>query len=49
MKKISAEELAKLFRDHVWRLHKLPESIISDKGVQFVAGMIKELNSLLGI
>ena len=49
MKKISVEELAKLVRDHVQRLHKLPESIISDKGVQFVAGMIKELNSLLGI
>jgi len=29
--------------------HGLPESIISDRGVQFVAGMIKELNNLLGI
>jgi len=30
-------------------LHRLPESIISDRGVQFVVGMIKELNNLLGI
>jgi len=30
-------------------LHGLPESIISDRGVQFVAGMMKELNNLLGI
>ena len=30
-------------------MHGLPESIISDRGVQFVAGMIKELNELLGI
>jgi len=30
-------------------LHRLPESIISDGGVQFVAGMMKELNNLLGI
>jgi len=30
-------------------LHRLPESIISDRGVQFAAGMIKELNNLLGI
>ena len=29
--------------------HGLPESIISDRGVQFVAGMMKELNNLLGI
>jgi len=47
--KMSAEGLAKLFWDHVWKLYGLPESIISDRGVQFVAGMIKKLNNLLGI
>jgi len=47
--KTSVEGLAKLFRDHVWKLHGLPESIMSDRGVQFAAGMIKELNNLLGI
>jgi len=30
-------------------LYRLPESIISDKGVQFVVGMMKELNNLLEI
>jgi len=30
-------------------LHGLPESIISDRRVQFTAGMTKELNNLLGI
>jgi len=47
--KTSVEGLAKLFRDHVWKLHGLPESIISDRGVQFAVGMMKELNNLLGI
>jgi len=47
--KMSAEGLAKLFQDHIWKLHGLPESIISDRGVQFMAGMMKELNNLLGI
>jgi len=42
--KTSAEGLARLFRDHVWKLHGLPKSIISDRGVQFVANLIKELN-----
>jgi len=30
-------------------LYRLSESIISDRGVQFVAGIIRELNNLLGI
>jgi len=47
--KMSAEGLARLFRDNVWKLHRLPESIISDRGPQFAAGLIKELNGMLGI
>ena len=47
--KTLAEGLTKLFRDHVWKLHGLPESIVSDRGAQFAAGMMKELNNLLGI
>jgi len=47
--KTSVEELAKLFQDHVWKLHGLPESIILDRGVQFAVGMMRELNNLLGI
>jgi len=45
----SAEGLAQLFRDNVWKLHRLPDSIISDRGPQFVAGIMKELNRMLGI
>jgi len=33
----------------VWKLHGLPESIILDREVQFAAGMMKEVNNLLGI
>jgi len=47
--KISVEGLAKLFRDNVWKLHGLPESIILDKGPQFMAGIMRELNRMLGI
>jgi len=31
--KMLAEELAKLFQDHIWKLHRLLESIVSDRGV----------------
>jgi len=44
-----AEGLARLFRDNIWKLHGLPESIVSDRGPQFVAEFMKELNKMLGI
>jgi len=47
--KTLAEGLARLFRDNVWKLHGLPESIILDRGPQFMAGLIRELNQMLGI
>jgi len=45
----SAEGLARLFQDNVWKLHRLPESVVSDRGPQFVAELTKELNRMLGI
>ena len=47
--KTLAEGLARLFRDHVWKLHGLPESIISDRGAQFATNLMKKLNQILGI
>ena len=49
IEKTTAEGLARLFRDNVWQLHGLYESIISDRGPQFTASLMKELNGLLGI
>ena len=45
----SAEGLARLFRDNVWRLHSLPESVMSDRGPQFATELTKELNRMLDI
>jgi len=47
--KTTAGELARLFRDNVWKLYGLPESIISDRGPQFAVGVMRELNMMLGI
>ena len=44
-----AEELARLFQNNVWKLHRLPESIVSDRGPQFAAEMMRELNGMLEI
>ena len=43
------EGLARLFRDNVWKLYKLPESVVSDRGPQFAVELTKELNKMLGI
>ena len=45
----SAERLARLFRDNVWKLHGLPESMVSNKRPQFAAELTRELNRMLGI
>ena len=46
---ISVEELARLFRNNVWKLHRLLESVILDKGPQFAAELMKKLNRMLEI
>jgi len=39
-KKTLVERLVRLFRDNIWKLYRLPESIISDRGLQFAAGIM---------
>jgi len=40
----SVERLVQLFRDNVWKLYVLLESMVSDRGLKFAAELIKELN-----
>ena len=46
---MSAEGLARLFRDNVWKLHGLPESVVLNRGPQFAAELTKKLNKILEI
>ena len=46
---MSAEGLARLFQDNVWKLHGLLESIVLDRRPQFAAELTRELNRMLGI
>jgi len=45
----SAKGLVRLFRDNVWKLYGLLESVVSDRGPQFAAELTRELNKMLGI
>ena len=49
MKGTSVEGLTRLFRNNVWKLHGLLESVVSDRGPQFVTELMKKLNRMLGI
>jgi len=49
IEKTLAEGLARLFRDNMWKLYGLLESIILDRGPQFVTRLVRELNRILGI
>ncbi len=44
-----AKGLARLFRNNMWKLHGLPESIVLDRGPQFAVELTKELNRMLEI
>ena len=43
MEGTSVEELVRLFRDNMWKLHGLLKSMVSDRRPQFVAELMKEL------
>ena len=49
IEKTLVKELAKLFRNNIWKLYGLPESIILDRGLQFVVKLTKKLNKMLKI
>ena len=46
---VSALSTARLYRDHVWKLHGLPTKFISDHRPQFAAEFTMELYSLIGV
>ena len=45
---ISSEELAKIYRDDIWKLHRVPRKILSNQGPQFASKFIGELTKVLG-
>ena len=49
MERTLVKGLARLFRDNVWKLYRLPESVVLDRVLQFTAELTKELNRILGI
>jgi len=44
---ISLEGIAKIYRDKIWKLHRTPRKILSDRRLQFVSKFIEEFMKAL--
>eukprot|EP00983_Pelagomonas_calceolata_P006956 226318-Pelagomonas_calceolata.AAC.1 len=47
--KVNAEGLARLFRDHVWKLHGYPKRIVTDRDSRFTSIFWQELQKYCGM
>ena len=45
---ISSEGIVKIYRDDIWKLHRVPRKILSDRGLQFASKFMEEFTKALG-
>src|SRR6202041_635818 len=45
---VTAQGVARIFRDHVWSKYGVPRKVISDRGPQFAAQFMRDLYRLVG-
>ena len=48
-KTVTSEQVARLYLDHIFLLHGLPDSIVSDRGTQFTSEFSRALCKLVAI
>jgi len=44
---ISLEEIAKIYKDNIWKIHRVPRKIISYRKPQFASWFIEDLSKAL--
>ena len=49
MTNVSSERIAKIYRDDIWKLYRIPRKILSDRGPQFTSKFMEEFTKALGI
>jgi len=47
MTNISSERITKIYRDDIWKLHRVPRKILSDRGPQFALKFMEEFTKVL--
>ena len=48
MTNISSEEITKIYKNNIWKLHGIPKKILSDRGPQFTLKFMEEFTKALG-
>ena len=46
---LTAARTTQLYLQHIWKHHRLPKKVVSDRGPQFIVEFMKELYRLLGV
>jgi len=46
---ISLKEIAKIYHDEIWKLHRIPKRILSNRRLQFASKFIEDLTKALGM
>ena len=46
---ISSEEITKIYRNEIWKLHGIPRKFLSDRELQFASKFMEELTKALGM
>ena len=44
---VSSEEITKIYCDEIWKLHRVPRTILSDRESQFVSKFMEDLTKVL--
>jgi len=47
MTNVSLEEIAKIYWDEVWKLHRISQTVLSNRGLQFISRFMEDLMKAL--
>ena len=45
---ISLEDVVKIYRDKIWKLYRVPQKVLNNRGSQFSSKFMEDLNKTLG-
>ena len=45
---VSLEDVVKIYRDKIWKLYRVPQKVLNNRGSQFSSKFMEDLNKTLG-